>query len=710
MARPPDGPGERSLVLKRDRFFVLLNESGEIDPPGCSSLGLFCEDTRILSHYVLRFAGGGPSRLSAEVRRMFQAQVDLAVSDHEFGGNAWDPKNCVHILRELVLDGCLRERVTLTNFLTMPIAFWMELTLDADFADIFEVRGWEREHRGRRFDPEAGERSITFSYQGLDGLVQKSGVRFTDQPTEVGPTGAAWRFTLRAGAQQQFEWEVVSGDPSEHVVGGGQALGDEARQLESEYERWTRACSGWRSDVAAFDVMLSKAVDDLHALSFRCDDLEVPAAGIPWYSTIFGRDSIITSLQTLPVNPTMARQTLRFLAGRQGVKEDEFTEEQPGKIMHELRRGEMARSGEIPHIPYYGTVDATPLWLVLLHETWRWTGDTDLVRELLPNAERALEWIDRYGDVDGDGFVEYGRHSPRGLVNQGWKDSSDGVPFPDGTLPSPPVALVEVQGYVYDAKLRLGALYEAVGRGDDGALLTKEAVALREAIEEKFWLEKTGTYALALDGSKQPVPTVTTNAAHLLWSRVPTVGHTGTMVARLFQPDLFSGWGLRTVSSAHAVYNPMSYHNGSVWPHDNALIALGLGFYGRHSEASWILNALYEACVEMEGSRLPELYCGMQRVHGMRPVRYPVSCNPQAWASGAFFMVLQGALGLFPEADEHVLHVRTPVLPAFLRDLTVSGLRVGASTVSLQFRRHRDRTIVNLLEVEGEALRVQIDL
>jgi glycogen debranching enzyme len=704
-----ESPGQRALVLKQDRFFLLANEVGEISPPGRCALGLFFDDTRILSNYSLRFAGGAPSILSAQVRRMFHAQIDLAINDQAFGGDSWDPKNCVHILRELLLDDGLRERVTLTNYLTRGIDFWMELSLASDFADIFEVRGWHRDARGQYYAPEIDDLGITFAYRGRDGMLLRNRVRFVQAPTSIGPFGASWAFRLEATSRLHFEWEITPDAlPGSPIT--VRPIQERVSSLEAAGDQWTQACSGWVSDVAAFNGMLTRAVEDLQALYVGVDGDELIAAGIPWYSTAFGRDSIIVSLQTLPVNTAIAVDTLRFLAARQGQRVNSFTEEQPGKIMHELRRGEMARSGEIPHIPYYGTVDATPLWLVLLHETWRWTGDNEVVRELLPNAERALEWIDRFGDIDGDGFVEYQPNTEKGLRNQGWKDSGDGVPNPDGTLPAPPIALVEVQGYVQDAKLRLAALYEAVGRTKDAERLRQEAERLRMAIVERFWLDDVGTFALALDGDKRPVPTVTSNAGHLLWSRVPTPSQADRMVDRLLQPDMFSGWGIRTVSATQPVFNPMSYHNGSVWPHDNALIALGLGFYGRRAEAGSVLGGLYEACAQMEANRLPELFCGMQREFGMRPVLYPVSCVPQAWASGAFFMLLQGALGLFPQAPEGVLHVRNPVLPAFLRDLTITGLRIGKSRISLQFRRHRDRTLVNLLEAEGPPLQVQIEL
>ena len=378
--------------------------------------------------------------------------------------------------------------------------------------------------------------------------------------------------------------------------------------------------------------------------------------------------------------------------------------------MHELRRGEMARSGEIPHVPYYGTIDATPLWIVLLHETWRWTNDMDLVRELLPHAERALEWIDECGDIDGDGLVEYTRTSEKGLVNQGWKDSGDGVPFPDGRLPEPPIALVEVQGYVHDAKVRLADLYRALGRDAEAAELREHAAALRERIHDAYWLDESGTFALALDGRKQPIPTATTNAGHLLWSRVPAPEQAARLAAQLTGPEMFSGWGIRTLSAAHPVFNPMSYHNGSIWPHDNALLVLGLAHYGHAESALPVVRAMHEAASHMPFHRLPELFCGFPRAFGMRPVLYPVSCSPQAWASGAVFMMLQAVLGIFPEAPAGVLHIRNPRLPDFLDHLAVERLAVGRSRVSLHFRRHGTRTLANVVGLEGERLQVRIEL
>ena len=328
----------------------------------------------------------------------------------------------------------------------------------------------------------------------------------------------------------------------------------------------------------------------------------------------------------------------------------------------------------------------------------------------MPHADRALEWIERYGDRDGDGFVEYARVSEKGLVNQGWKDSGDGVPYPDGRLPEPPIALIEVQGYVYDAKVRMAELYESVDRSERAAALRKEAQLLRDRIRATFWLEELGTFALALDGAKRPIPTATSNAGHLLWSRVPTLPEAPRLATRFLEPDFFSGWGIRTLSAAHPVFNPMSYHNGSVWPHDNSIIVLGMALHGQSRAALPVVTALYEAGIEEDFQRLPELYCGMTRRSDSRPVGYPVSCAPQAWASGALFMGMQALLGLYPEAQARVLHVRDPVLPEFLNELTVSGVTIGSSRVALQFRRHGSRTLANLIGIEGEALRVQIEL
>ena len=410
---------EDAIVLTHDRLFMLLDTHGNVAPPGRCGLGLFHDDTRILSHYGLEFTSGEPVLLSGQVVSPYRAIVDLAVNDREFGGNAWDPKNVIHIRRDILLDDRLVERVTITNFMTRTIDFRLRLALGCDFADIFEVRGWKRAERGRFYRPDVGPDCIVFSYRGRDGSLIRSMARFREPPTEADPEGATWRLPLEPGRRVELQWEIGPAESQQGVEPEWRTPGERGEHLRDLYREWRSRCASWRTDVIEFNATLDQAVDDLRALYTTTADDRVITAGIPWYSTAFGRDSIIASLQTLPLNPGIAVDTLRYLARHQGRKEDPYTEEQPGRIMHELRRGEMARAGEIPHLPYYGTIDATPLWLVLLHETWRWTGDRALIEPLLPHAERALDWIDRYGDADGDGFVEYVRTSAEGLVNQG---------------------------------------------------------------------------------------------------------------------------------------------------------------------------------------------------------------------------------------------------------------------------------------------------
>ena len=710
-AEPVLSSDEGGIVLKHDRLFLVATNSGDIVEGRDRHLGLFIDDTRILSRYVLRLQGSPCAVLSTQVPEVFRSQIDVAVGDRVFGGDPWDPRNVIHVRRQQLLDGdALIERLTLANHLTRPIDYTIELDLGSDFADMFEVRGWDRSGRGKVLEPVPHDRSLDLSYRGLDGLLVGTTIRFREPPDIVGPTGATWHFKLAANGTTSVEWEVVAWDEIQSAPPWKEDFDARCERMRATYSVWREECSRWHSDVPFFDRILGQAVNDLRSLYSRIHDTEVITAGIPWYSTVFGRDSIIASLQMLPLNRRVAVDTLRYLARFQGRKHDPFTEEEPGRIMHELRRGEMARAGEIPHIPYYGTIDATPLWLILLHETWRWTNDLALVREMMPHAERALAWLDSYGDLDGDGFIEYTQRSEKGLRHQGWKDSGDGVPLPDGGAPPPPIALVEVQGYVYDAKERMSALMKALGRLDDAERLKAESRVLCDRIQEYYWDEGLGSFALALDGNKQPVPTLTSNAGHLLWSRVPTPQQAAALCEKLLGPSMFSGWGIRTLAEAQPVFNPMSYHNGSIWPHDNALIMLGLSLYGFGRNTLPVIRAMYDAAANMDDYRLPELFCGMTRTGGMRPVLYPVSCSPQAWASGAFFMMLQGALGIFADAPRGILHIREPHLPTFLDRLTIEGLQVGRSHVSIEFRRRGDRTFANLLRVSGEPLHVWIEL
>ncbi|HWE28788.1 MAG TPA: amylo-alpha-1,6-glucosidase, partial [Polyangia bacterium] len=455
-------------------------------------------------------------------------------------------------------------------------------------------------------------------------------------------------------------------------------------------------------------------LEDIDAMRLRVEcpgapPLGILGAGIPWFAAPFGRDSIITSLELLSVAPSLAAQTLRTLAHYQGRVDDAWREEEPGKIMHELRRGELARAGEVPHSPYYGTIDATPLWLVLLGESWRWLGDRALVDELMPNAERALAWIERRLQR-GNGWVRYQRTHDRGLENQGWKDSRDGVSFPNGMVAPPPIALIEVQGYVVGALESMAMLSRVAGNERRAEQLLVQADALRRRIHEEFWVRETGFYALAIDGEGRQVPTITSNPGHLLFVDGVAADRATRIVDVLLGEGMFNGWGIRTLARGQAVFNPLSYHNGSVWPHDNALIALGAARHDRSDAALHLLEGLYHASMHFRRGRLPELFCGLGRGEGDFLVHYPVSCSPQAWASGAFFLLLQACLGLRPDAATRCLVIRAPRLPAFFEKIDLFNVRVGDARVSLHFARHGVRTHCDVLEVTGAPLRVHIEV
>jgi glycogen debranching enzyme len=439
---------------------------------------------------------------------------------------------------------------------------------------------------------------------------------------------------------------------------------------------------------------------DLHLLLTQTPDGFVPYAGIPWYVAPFGRDAIITALQVLPFEPAIAAGTLRFLARHVGRVDEAFTEQEPGRIMHELRRGEMANCREIPFIPYYGTVDASPLFLVLLAEYWKWTADLAFARELWPTAERVLGWMLQAADAHG-GYLAYARRSPRGLVNQGWKDSHDAIMHADGRLAESPIALAEVQGYQYAALLAAAELAEALGVGGGGGL-QERARRLHDRFEADFWLPDEAYYALALDRDRRPCRVIASNAGHLLWTRIVSASRANIVARRLMADDMFSGWGVRTLANGERLYNPMSYHNGSVWPHDTAIAAVGMQRYGLRDPFITLSTALFEAVLQFESMRMPELFCGFARVDGYGPTHYPVACAPQAWASGVVFMLIDAMLGLVPEAAENRLTLNRPRLPPWLAWIELRDVRLRSSRLTLRASQGQDGAAVEMLSRQGD--------
>jgi glycogen debranching enzyme len=480
------------------------------------------------------------------------------------------------------------------------------------------------------------------------------------------------------------------------------------RSRRAAFHEFDGASTSFISSNSVFDQLLNNAMSDFHALRIPIGSEHVIAAGIPWFATVFGRDSIIAAYQTLSLNPELAKDTLRVLARHQSTEVDDWRDAQPGKILHEWREGEMTRCGEVPFGPYYGSVDATPLWLILLSETFNWCADEALVREMLPHAYRALDWIDQYGDLDGDGFTEYERRSPRGLANQGWKDSWDANMHRDGQVAAPPIALCEVQGYVYDAKYRMASLLRTFGDSGRAERCRREANELAKRFEKAFWNPQLGFYVMALDGKKQPLDVISSNPGHLLWSRIVSRERARVVTERMMREDMFSGWGWRTMSREEQIYNPLSYHRGSVWPHDNSLIAHGMALNEFREPALRVLTALFQAALEFRDYRLPELFCGVQRRPYDEPVHYPVSCSPQAWASGAMFLILTSVLGVRPSAQRKELNIINPQLPDWLAYLHIRNLKVGNSRVGLDFTRRDHRTFCNVVNIAGDKLLVNV--
>ena len=694
--------GGRLLATKEGEMFLYANEEGNL-VGGFQGMGLYYRDTRFLSLYELTVDGRPPVLLSSSAERAYMSYVDCTNPD------VWDenrisvPQQTLNIRRIRVIDGRLFERIRFKNYNDHPIRATVEVSLGADFADIFEVRGLRRKRRGQFYRPKVDGKLITFAYRGEDDVFRQTRIDLGAQPDSVtieeGRVKVAFTLELSGHQTRLFTFVI------EPVIGEErrpQILFDEAvHELRRSYEEWERSCTSIYTDNELFNTLLHRGQRDLRALLTDTGQGRFLAAGIPWYVAAFGRDALLTSHQILMLNPDPARDTLRLLASYQGSEVDPWRDEEPGKILHEIRLGELANAFYVPHSPYYGSVDSTPLFLMLLGTYFKWTGDRVFLQEMLPHAEAALRWIDEYGDLDGDGFVEYVRRSPRGLDNQGWKDSHNSVVHTDGSLARPPIALAEVQAYVFLAKARMGDVFEALGDVERGRELHRQADVLKKKFNEAFWIEEERYFAIALDGDKRPVSTVTSNPAHGLYCMLIEADRAPDVAARLLKPDMFSGWGIRTMSKSSVSYNPMSYHNGSVWPHDNALIAAGLKRYGFHTQTNRIATAMFETANHSDYMRLPELFCGFTRRTPNRPVSYPVACSPQAWAAGSPFLLLQAMLGLSALAHQNLLTINSPVLPPWLNTVELKNLRVGDSLLHLIFRREGDTTSFSLLHKEG---------
>lgn len=709
-SRAPESTAVEKLTLKREDYFAVTGRTGDIAPAGARDMGFFREDTRFLSYLRLSMAKSPPVILSTQTSTDYITQIDMTVTSEDSGGTLLgDPVNFLHIRREQIIDGQFVDRFVLTNFINKPLDYWIELSWAVDFADVFEIRGMRRKTRGRYFLPVVDKDRVEYRYEGVDGRLYRSIIEISGGACHVDGGKARFDIHLLPNESTTIELRVSARFNDEPDV-PTTPFSVQAARARKSFEEWRSQCTAIDTTDEVFDLALDQAIADLKALQSERGGHPVIAAGIPWYTCPFGRDTLLTAFKSLMINPELARDALIYLALWQGTKIDPSRDEEPGKILHEVRTGELALAGEIPHTPYYGTVDATPLWLILLSEYFLWTDDRKTVLELLPAAEKALQWIDDYGDLDGDGFIEYARKTEKGLQNQGWKDSHDGVIFADGTIAEGPIALVEVQGYVCDAKRRMAQLYRRLGKEGKAGRLVDEARVMARQIDHAFWMPHKGYYAEALDGRKRQVDSITSNPGHLLWTRSADPEKARRVGEILLGPEMFSGWGIRTLASGQRSYNPLSYHNGTVWPHDNAICAMGLANYGMSRMAVEVLMGLYHASRHFRHLRMPELFCGLGKNQGDFPVHYPVACSPQAWASASFFLLLRACLGINPDIPRRTLHIQNPRLPPGMDDVHVRNLRLGRSKVSLHFSRTGEGTFAAVSAQEGEPLRVRIDL
>ena len=687
--------------LKHGDAFAVFDDYGDIGVIGTGPEGLYFNDTRFLSWYDLRFEGKRPLLLGSIVQDDNVAfSVGLANPDIFTDGTITLPRGSIAIERTKFLwQAVCYERIGFQSYAESSTRFRIDIGFSADFHDLFEVRGTAREWRGTCTAAVIEER-VEYHYKGLDNVKRKSKLIFWPPPSLLQANRAAFTLELAPRARQSLFVAVLCEDKHEPKR---ESFGHAFRARRRAIRHKTAGIARVDSSNDVFNEVCRRAAADLYMLMTRTRHGIYPYAGIPWYSTAFGRDGIITAMLLLWIDSSVAKGVLGFLAETQAKTFDPVSEAQPGKILHEIRNGEMAHLGEVPFKHYYGTADATPLFVMLAGMYFDRTGDIGTIAAVWPNIKAALRWCDTFGDADGDGFVEYGPQTGSGLVNQGWKDSYDSIFHADGRLARGQIALCEVQGYVFAAKVQAAKLANRMGEYDFEMKLRTEAQILREKFETAFWCDDLGTFALALDGNKAPCRVRTSNAGHALFTGIAVPERAARIAETLLGRDFFTGWGIRTVARDEARYNPISYHNGSVWPHDNAIIALGLARYGFASHAAIVFAAMFEAAASQELRRLPELFCGFTRKTHRGPTAYPVACAPQAWASAAPFALLEACLGMELLYEDNSVTFRDPVFPPFLDHVIFNELRLGSSMIDVKLQRHGDDVTVNLLRRQGDA-------
>jgi len=690
-----------ALVIRERDLFLLTDEAGEVPEGNVNGYGLYYGDTRYLSTFEFSLAENKSMVLLSTAELGFSSEHVLTNYTMTDLDGRTIPRASVQVHRTRVVEDVLEETLQIDNYNDFPVHLDLRFRLAADFADIFLVRGFPPGRQREVVHPAVwGASGLRISYKGTDDRLRETVVEFRPEPKSVETKEATAEVAFRellAPRERRVLHVVIAADGRVDVPRGVSRFA----VVSKEYDKWKRESTHIETDNDFFDTVLERSLSDVRMLWNHSSAEGYPAAGTPWYDTLFGRDTAIVGLQTLSLKPSIARDCLVALARWQGTKLDAWRDEEPGKILHELRVGEMTQSGALPFSPYYGSIDSTPLFLLLAGEYFQWTNDLEMLSRIEPNLRAGLRWLEEYGDTNGDGFIDYQKRSSKGLVNQGWKDSLDAMMHADGSPLEPPITLVEVQAYVYMALDKLAPVFAALGDTETARDLLRQAKVLQDHFNREMWTED-GFFALALDDEGRQARSITSNAGQALWGGIATDDKAPAVVRRLMEPDMFSGWGIRTLSTASPRFNPQGYHVGAVWPHDNSIIAMGFKRYGFEIELNRLVAGLFDAAKAFPYYRLPELFGGMARSAHHSPVPYPVACRPQAWAAGAFPLITQAILGLCPDAPNGRLRIVRPILPDWLRQVRVRGLRVGGGAVDLFYERRAGKTSIAIDGIRGE--------
>jgi len=693
---------DRVKVLNHADSFAIFDRWGDIHPYTKKAQGIFHQGTRFLNKLELRLNKKKPLLLSSSIKEDNDfLSVDLTNPDLTDCGVL---ENSVHISRnQFIRNSVYYEEISIVNYGEVESKIELSLAFGADFKDLFEIRGIPRTLEPNKHQLHHNKNGLAYEYQGLDNIIRATEIIFLEGAMPDLEHNVA-RFVLQLPPHQKEKIDYLIAFKSEESFFSTEqkqisfkSFEEIKTNMQKELQQSHALFANISTSNEQFTHWIHRSKSDLISLLTQTPYGMYPYAGVPWYNTAFGRDGIITAMEVLWIAPEIAKNALLFLAHMQAKELIPSKDAEPGKILHEARSGEMANTAEIPFKEYYGTIDATPLFVMLAGMYYQHTADITTIKRLWPNIKAALHWINNFGDLDGDGFVEYKHKAENGLTNQGWKDSHDSIMYKNGELAEPPIALCEVQGYVYAAKNFASMLAEVLNESELAQQLATEAKALKQKFNEVFWDDESSCYALALDGNKKPCNVVSSNPGHCLFCGIIDEDKASKLVATLTSAEMFSGWGIRTLSEGTKKYNPMSYHNGSIWPHDNAIIASGMAKYGFQKEATKILSALFDASLFIELQRLPELYCGFTRRIGEGPTAYPVACSPQAWSVGAVFMMLQACLQVEIDAIKKTIVFNKPELPPYLDRISISNLQLGSATCDLELYRHEYDVAFNLI-------------